>query len=199
MSDAPPPGPEPDPPGDPRPYQNVILVGYRGSGKTSVGRRLAQRFGWSFVDTDDRVEAAAGMSISAIFAQRGESAFRQLESEALAAAARERRQVISVGGGAVISEANRGVLRSAGVCIWLNASPEELHRRMQADPHSAATRPPLTGLGSLDEARHLLDRRRPMYAAVADHVVDTTAKSIEQVVETVMSRLAGHAASSETP
>lgn len=166
--------------------RNIILIGYRGCGKTSVGRSLAARLGWSLVDTDARVEAAAGRTIREIFAQDGEAAFRALEAVAVAEVARGAHQVVSVGGGAVLSATNCAALRRAGVCIWLIAPPEELHRRVQADSRHAATRPALTAQNELDEVRHLLKQRAPLYAAVAEHVVDTAGRSIEQVADAIL-------------
>jgi shikimate kinase len=181
-----------------QPPRNVILIGYRGCGKTSVGRLLATRLGWTLVDTDERIEAAAGRSIRDIFAQGGEAAFRRLEADAVAEVARGTRQVISVGGGAVLSEDNRRTLRAAGVRVWLTAPAEELYRRMRGDPRDARTRPALTGRGGLDEVRHLLAEREPLYAELADHVVPTGQRSVEQVVEAILAAL-GSGGSPEIP
>lgn len=178
--------------------RNVILIGYRASGKSSVGQRLATRLKWSFVDTDARVELAAGRSIREIFAQDGEAAFRRWEAAAVAQTTRGTRQVISVGGGAVLSAANRDALRAAGVCIWLRAPAEDLCQRMQADSGSGARRPALTAGSGQDEVRHLLHERQPLYAALAEHVVDTAGRSAEQVVEAILAVLSGNSSSSAT-
>ena len=145
--------------------RNVILIGYRGCGKTCVGREVAARLGWTFVDTDERIEAQ-GRSIRQIFEQEGEPFFRRLETDVIAEVTRGTEQVIAVGGGAVLSEANRTALRAAGLCIWLTAPVAELHRRSLADPRSLATRPALTPRSGLDEIRHLLAQREPLYAAM---------------------------------
>lgn len=198
MSDSDPPR-DPPPGGVELPARNVVLIGYRGCGKTSVGRRLAARLGWPLVDTDERVEAAAGHSIQDIFATQGEPAFRQLETAIIAQVTRGTHQIISVGGGAVLSEANRATLRAAGPCIWLTAPVEALHQRILADPGTGATRPALTDRPGLDEVRHLLAQRQPLYAALADHVVDTVARSVEQVADAVLTAVAEGDTSSETP
>ena len=169
--------------------RNVVLIGYRGCGKTSVGRSLATRLGWTFVDTDDLIEAAAGCSIREIFEREGEAGFRVRETTAVQEVARGTQQVISVGGGAILSADNRTMLRGAGVCVWLTAPPEELHRRLQADPRSGSTRPALTSKSELEEIRHLLQRRAPLYAELAEHVVDTAGRSLEQVVAAVFAFL----------
>lgn len=179
--------------------RNIILLGARGCGKTSVGRELACRLGRPFVDTDEQIEARTGRVIRDIFAEDGEPAFRRLETEAIAAATRGQRQVISVGGGAVLSDRNRAMLRAAGVCIWLTAPAEELCRRIQADPGSAARRPPLTARAGLDEVRHLLAERERLYAATAHHVVSTVGLSVAQAVDAVLAALPAEFAAPESP
>ena len=179
--------------------RNVILIGARGCGKTTVGRALAARLGWEFVDTDERIVARAGKSIRAIFADDGEPAFRQLESELVDEVTRDTQQVISAGGGAVLAQRNRAALSAAGVCIWLTAPPEELHRRLESDPQTAETRPALTGRAALDEIRHLLTQREPLYAAVAEHVVPTAGQPVEQIVETLLGLVAEGRGSAEGP
>ena len=172
------------------PARNVVLIGYRGSGKTCVGREVARRLGWDFVDTDELVERAAGRCIRDIFTQEGEGHFRALEQRIVARVAAARGQVIAVGGGAVLSAGNRAALRRAGICVWLTAPATELYRRLEADPRSGATRPALTTRGGLAEVRHLLAQRRPLYAALADHVVPTRARSIEEVATAVLRAVA---------
>ncbi len=178
--------------------RNVILIGHRGCGKTSVGRALAARLGWPYVDTDERIEAATGRTVQAIFARDGAAAFRRLEAEAVAAVAAGERHVISVGGGAVLAEANRRALRSAGVCVWLTAPADELYRRILADPRGAQTRPALTGLSGPAEVRHLLAQREPLYAELADHAVPTAQRSVAQVVDAVLSVLSLGGAAQES-
>lgn len=174
----------------PQPPRNIVLIGLRGSGKTAVGRQLAAILGWVRVDTDELIEERSGRSIAEVFAADGEAAFRKLEAELVADVARGERQIISVGGGAVLSEVNRAALRAAGICVWLTAPPEELHTRLQSDSRTATTRPPLTERAALDELRHLLEQRTPLYAALADHIVDTAGRSVAQVVDEVLGLLA---------
>jgi shikimate kinase len=194
---------------------NLILIGYRGCGKSSVGRRLATRLGWAFVDTDELIEAATGKSIraifeqegeasfrqreAAIFEQEGEASFRQREAVVVAQVASGTRQVVSVGGGAVLVPENRAHLQAAGLCVWLTAPAEELLRRIQADPRSVAMRPALTAASALDEIRHLLGQREPLYASLAEHVVQTGGQSVEQVTDAVQAVMAEGRASAEAP
>lgn len=174
--------------------KNVILIGPRGCGKSSVGRAVAERLGWTFVDTDARVEARAGRSIRAIFAAEGEAHFRELEARIIEEVSQGAGQVIAVGGGAVLRASNRDALRRAGTCVWLTAPAEELHRRLQSDARSASTRPALTDLPALDEVRHLLAEREPLYAGLAEHVVATTARTTDDVAAAVLSRIAADSA-----
>lgn len=169
---------------------NLILIGYRGSGKSSVGRRVASELGWAFIDTDDLIEATAGKTIAEIFETQGEPAFRETEARAVEQAVAGRRRVVSVGGGAVLSEQNRTRLRAAGICIWLTAPPEELYRRLQGDPDGSARRPALTDAGGLEEVRRVLAFRRPLYEAVADRVVDTAGKTAAAAAREVLALVA---------
>jgi shikimate kinase len=165
---------------------NIVLIGYRGAGKTTIGAMLAQSLGWRFVDTDDLVEAAAGLTIVEIFRQRGEQGFRTLEAEAVRQSVGRRQQVISAGGGAVHSEENRRLLRGAGLCVWLTAPADELCQRLMADPRTASTRPALTRAGGLAEIQRLLPIREPLYAATAHHTISTAGRSMADVIDEVL-------------
>jgi shikimate kinase len=181
------------------PAHNVVLIGYRGCGKSYVGREVARRLGWPFVDTDERIEAAAGRCIRDIFAQQGEAHFREMETRIIPQVTATRGQVIAVGGGAVLAASNRAKLRRAGVCVWLTAPATELYRRLEADPRSGTTRPALTTRGGLAEVRHLLAQRRPLYAGLADHVVPTRARSVAEVATAVLRAAAKHGVRPDEP
>ncbi len=171
---------------DQMPGGNLVLIGFRGSGKTSVGRLVAARLNWAFVDTDERIESLAGRPICELFEQLGPAWFRQQETRLIGELVGGRQQVISVGGGAVLEERNRGALRTAGICVWLTAPAEELYRRMLADPRNAQTRPPLTGQDGLAEVRHLLSEREPLYAAAAHRTLSTAGRTLEEVAEALL-------------
>jgi len=168
----------------------LVLLGYRGCGKTTVGRLVADQLGWEFVDTDELVERAAARTIATIFADDGEDAFRGLEAQAVADAVRRGRCVISVGGGAVASEPSRTLLSAAGPCVWLTAPAEELHRRLEADPRSASQRPALTDTPGLAEVERVLAERRPFYEAVADVQVETGDRVVADIVQEVVALVA---------
>lgn len=164
----------------------IYLIGARGSGKTTVGRQLAARVGWSFVDMDDVIEAAAGKTIAEIFAKEGESGFRDREAEALDQVASRPDHVIATGGGIILNPNSRSRLCETGYCVWLTAPPETLWSRIQADPQTAARRPALTGMTGLDEIRHVLAAREPHYQAVAHSTLSTDAQSPEAVVSAIL-------------
>lgn len=165
----------------------VILLGPRGSGKTAVGELLARRLGVSFLDLDGEIERKAGISIAEIFDGLGEGTFREMESDALRAALRSDAGVIATGGGVVLREPNRELLRSdRAMRVLLGADPAILWHRVDADPRSRHSRPALTRMSGEQEIRHLLEVRMPFYLELATHQIDTTARSPAEVVEELM-------------
>lgn len=168
---------------------NLVLIGYRGTGKTTVARRLSQRLGWSALDADDEVERRAGRSIADIFAQDGEASFRDLESAVLLDLAGLTHTVFAAGGGAVLREPNRRALRDAGRVVWLTAPAEVLARRIAADATTSARRPNLTAAGGEAEIRQLLAQRAPLYRECAELDVDTAEKSPDEIAREILERL----------
>jgi len=164
----------------------IALIGYRGSGKSSVAKALATKLGWSWRDADVVLEERAGRSIREIFAQQGEPAFRELESEILTELLSQANIVVALGGGVVLRAENRRRLQKP-VVIWLQASPDELHARIATDPGTNERRPDLTSAGGLDEIRKLLLERTPLYHECADFIVDTKEKSPEQIAAEIVS------------
>lgn len=172
---------------------NIVLIGYRGSGKTTIGRKLAQKLWMDFVDTDEKIVRRAGRTIQEIFAQQGEAAFRDLESAVLAELATHDNQVIATGGGIVLRAENVAALKRAGKVIWLTADPATLLARIHADTTTAATRPPLTlgGVagGTLEEIQQLLAVRAPLYQAAAAITLDVTRMTPDEAVAWLASRI----------
>jgi shikimate kinase len=178
--------------------QNIILIGYRGSGKSAVGRRVAARLGWTLADTDEMLRARFGMTIRAMFEAHGEAWFRAREAETVGAAIALREHVISVGGGAILDADSRAKLHGAGFCVWLTAPAEVLHERIERDAQTAATRPALTDRVGIDEVRHLLAQREPLYAATAHGHVRTDRQTIDEVADEVIRRWRAAAAAAGT-
>ncbi len=168
---------------------NLILIGYRGTGKSTVARRLAERLGWDWVDSDDCIERRAGKSIAEIFADLGEPGFRDLETVELADLCRREKTVLAVGGGAVLREENRKRLGGCGKVVWLQARPETIRRRLADDEATAESRPNLTKSGGLDEIEQVLAERTSIYRQCADLQVDTEGKAPDEVADEIVARL----------
>ncbi len=171
----------------------IVLIGYRGTGKTTVSRLVAQRLNLDWWDADIELERRAGKSIKQIFADDGERVFRDLEVQTIAELVQRDQVVLAVGGGAVMRQENRLAITDATV-VWLTASPESIHARITADAKSAGQRPNLTIAGGLAEITALLRERGPVYQDCADLVVDTEGKSAEQVAEEIVCLLNEEAA-----
>lgn len=165
--------------------ERVALVGYRGTGKSTVGRLVADALGWAFVDADAELESRAGRSVREIFAEQGEPAFREMESAVLADLLARERLVLATGGGVVLRADNRERLRGAFV-VWLTASVEVIDARLCGDPSTAARRPALTGLPAREEIVRLLAEREPLYREVADAVVDAADPSPDAVASRIL-------------
>jgi shikimate kinase len=161
---------------------NIVLIGYRGAGKTNVGRLLAAHLGMAFVDTDDLITQKAGKTIREIFESSGEQGFRELEAQAVAEVALRDHTVIAAGGGVVLRPQNVHGLKQNGRIVWLSAPPEVLWKRIETDQQTSHTRPNLTAAGGLEEIRKLLEIRRPLYQAAADVTVDVSHDNIERIV-----------------
>ncbi|EGY26249.1 shikimate kinase 2 [Desulfovibrio sp. A2] len=156
---------------DTRQTRRVYLVGPRASGKTTVGKALAARAGWSFEDTDATVTATAGMTVEQIVAREGWEGFRRRESDALRATLGRDGLVVATGGGMVLAEDNRRMLREGGLVAYLCGSVELLAARLARDPQ-AAQRPSLTGRPIADEVAEVLAARDSLYRECAHAVLD---------------------------
>jgi shikimate kinase len=163
--------------------QNLVLIGLMGSGKSSVGRLAAKALRFQFFDTDQLLVERAGKSIAEIFATEGEAAFRSLETQVIESLGLMTRCVISTGGGAVVAERNRVLLRELGFTVWLTASEEALFERVSRASH----RPLLQTDDPRGTLARLMHERAPSYEATARHVVDTTELAQPAVVQQVVS------------
>ena len=173
----------------PRRGRGVALVGYRGTGKSTVGRLLAGQMNRQFVDVDLEIEARSGRSIEAIFAESGEPAFRDWEERTLAEVlAQFPDAVVATGGGSVLRQRNRDRIREFGYIVWLTASPGVLARRLGADARSGLARPALTPVGPIEEIAQVLRARMPIYEGLADLVIETGGKNPEEVASAIFER-----------
>jgi shikimate kinase len=155
---------------------STVLIGYRCSGKTSIGRKLADHLWQKFVDTDEMIVQRAGKTISDVFQQHGETYFRDLETEVVKEAAQLQEHVIALGGGAPIRQVNRETIKSAGHrVVYLKCEPAVLLERIKNDPDTASTRPDLTKLGGgIDEITKLMTEREPIYRQMMDAELEVT-------------------------
>ena len=167
------------------PHKTLVLVGLMGAGKSSVGRRLAARLGLPFVDADQEIEAAAGMTVDDIFSRHGEPAFRDGERRVIARLLDNPLQVLATGGGAFMDERTRALIRERAISIWLHAELDELVRRVSR----RTDRPLLKGRDPRAVLEQLIAERYPIYAQ-ADVVVPSSAGSADETVERILERLA---------
>jgi shikimate kinase len=166
--------------------RSIVLVGMMGAGKSSIGRRLAQRLGIPFVDADAKIEEAhAGVTIAEIFATYGEPYFRSGEARVIARLLDEGPQVLATGGGAYMNESTRASIRQKGISVWLKADFEVLMRRVK---RRSADRPMLQG-DPAERVRHLMDERYPVYAE-ADTMVMSRDIPHETIVNEIVAELA---------
>ena len=176
-----------------RPYPskqpNLVLIGYRATGKTSVGARLAQLLRRPFVDLDEMLVREAGEPIANIVARGGWAEFRRLEKELVARFRHTQGQVLATGGGVVLDPDNVAALRENGIIIWLTAELDTIQSRLAEDQPRDANRPSLTGDDTIREVAEVLEKRYPLYQAAAQIIVDTTHRDIVQVVESVLAAL----------
>ena len=161
--------------------ENIVLIGFMGSGKTSIGRLVARRLRFQFVDTDQVIVERARLEIPEIFAQHGEEIFREYETAALQSLTHLRRCVISTGGGVVVKERNHTILRELGLVVCLTASEETIFERVSRNNR----RPLLQTENPRATVAQMLAVRRPLYEKAAECTVDSSALSHEQAAESV--------------
>src|SRR3954471_23079384 len=173
----------------------IVLIGFMGAGKSSVGRTLARMTGRPRFDTDEMIAARFGLTISEIFEKRGEERFRDAESEALEELSSETDAIIVTGGGIVLREANTARLRELGLVVFLLADEETLFRRISRRP----TRPLLQTTDPRATLRQLLQSRLPLYSAAADVEVDSSGLTHDEVARSILKRIEEHERSGVEP
>ena len=163
--------------------QSFIFIGYRGTGKTTVARKLAEHLGIPAFDSDAEIEYRAGKSIAEIFAQDGESTFRGWEESVIAEIlSRPHPLILATGGGAVLRTSTRERLRKSGRVIWLTATPETILHRITSDAASKTMRPSLTPLPMQEEIAAILEQRKLLYAETARDTIDTETQTADEIV-----------------
>jgi shikimate kinase len=163
---------------------SIVLIGYRGSGKTTIGRKLASRLWQDLIDTDQLIVTRAGKNIASIFREDGEQAFRDIESEVVMEALKVQDVVISLGGGAVMREENRFAIKNSGhKVIYLRCHPQVLYHRLTSDTGNSLMRPALTQYGgSVDEIQQMIDIREPLYRSVMTAELDVTNLTVDDAM-----------------
>ncbi len=163
---------------------NYVLIGFMGCGKTTIGKKLAERTGMEQLDTDALIVQKAGMPVTEIFHREGEQGFRLRETQLLEGLVRSGREnaVYSTGGGIVMQEENRNLLHRLGTVVLLEITPEEVIRRLGKD----TTRPLLQGEDRMKKVRTLMARRRAAYESCADLTVEVSGKTPEEITEDIL-------------
>ena len=165
---------------------NIVLIGYRCCGKSSVGKKLACRMGWKFVDTDRLIEQSTGMRLHRLIQLKGWKYFRALERVVVSRISCADATVIATGGGTVIDNGNLKALKKNGWIVWLDVDSKIIRQRMVKEQALGIWRPPLEGKDPIDEIEQILEQRRPIYRKASDLVVDGGTISVEEVVEVIM-------------
>ena len=163
--------------------ENIILIGFMGCGKTSVGKRLAESGNMEFLDTDEWIEEKEKKTISDIFATQGEAAFRNMETDCLKQLLeyKEKNFVLSVGGGLPIREENRKLLSMIGHVVYLKASPDVIYKRLRNDK----TRPLLQGMNPRGRIFDLMSARKNYYEGAAEYIIEVDDKDFTEIVEEI--------------
>lgn len=170
--------------------RNIILIGFSFTGKSTVGKVVAERLGWKFVDLDQEIAKKAGKTVPEIFAGEGEASFRLREGQSLKECLAKERQVVATGGGAVISEENRGLMNQSGLVVCLEARPETIHQRLLKDVKDSPSpegRPLLSGDDPLARITALKEQRRRYYQ-IAHLTVNTDGISVSEVAASIIKK-----------
>ena len=165
--------------------ENVFLIGFMGSGKSTIASYLAENFGMEIIDMDQLIVDREGMAIPDIFAQKGELYFRDVETSLLIEIQGEQNKVVSCGGGVVLREKNIQAMKKSGQVVLLNAKPETILERVKDDDN----RPLLRGNKNVQFIRDMMEKRQPKYEAAADLVIHTDGKSADEICKEIISKV----------
>ena len=170
---------------------NIYLIGYRCTGKSVVGRALAETLGRPFLDADDELVRAHGMTIQHIVRAQGWDGFREKESRVLERIRRLDGHVVATGGGVILSPDNVEKMRHSGVVVWLRATPATIRQRLETDVRTDPLRPSLTSKGVVDEVEDVLKKREPLYRMAAHHTLDTDESSVDAISKKILAMVSG--------
>ena len=168
---------------------NIILTGYRCTGKTSTGRRLSARLGRPLFDTDELILHRTGRTVEQIIADGGWPAFRNAERAVIRNLSLLDGGIVATGGGALMDTRNVGYLRENGFFIWLIADAATIAERLEKDQAIGNKRPSLSGKPVVEEVKEILEQREPIYRSIADLTIDTASRSVESVATTICRQL----------
>ncbi len=164
---------------------NIILIGPMGSGKSSVGKRLAQDLGYPFYDSDKEIEKSTGANIPLIFELEGEDGFRKREHEVIKQLCSKSNCVLATGGGSVVSEENRSLLRKSGIIIYLYASIEQILERTKRDRN----RPLLQTSNPKQKLEEVMSKRAPLYQALAEYTIETDYHTVKEITDLILAKI----------
>ncbi|MGE5455183.1 MAG: shikimate kinase [Methylocystaceae bacterium] len=169
--------------------KNIVLIGFMGAGKTSVGRTIAQKLGWSFIDTDQEIERLTSLPVHEIFRRYGEVRFRSEERLLASKLLVRKHMVVATGGGMVQHSDNVELLKQNGTMVWLHVTPEMVLRRVG---RRTVDRPLLRGKLNVEDITELLKAREAIYTQVADIVVENENRSLDELAREIINRCQEH-------
>lgn len=165
---------------------NIVLIGYRCTGKTGVGKLLAKKLKCKFVDTDELIESDTGLKIEDIVSKKGWREFRRIEKEIIREVSLLNNHIISTGGGVVLDRENVERLKEKGWIVWLKAEPDTIKKRMLKDQASGTIRPALTKDDPIEEIKEVLKIRTPLYKNASDFIIETDTFSQEEICNMIL-------------
>ena len=169
--------------------EKVILTGYRATGKSSIGKILADMLGYGFINTDSAIEKRQGETIAEMVSRGGWDLFRRKEEDMLLELARSRNKVVATGGGSVMHENVWAKLRKNALVVWLTADVKTICHRLAADSDTEDQRPPLTEMGTMNEIGMVLSERQPLYEKSSDLTINTEGKTPDEVAEMILAEM----------
>jgi len=168
---------------------NLFLIGYRCTGKTTIGKAIAAAIDWSFVDADTLLVRECGKPIKKIVDTEGWDAFRRMERSTLKQICTADRQVVATGGGVVLDKANIKAMKTSGMVIWLGATAETIQKRMLQDKNTGNFRPALTEKGRMQEIEDMLLKRNPYYESASDFSIQTDDVPLNEISAIIIQRI----------